>query len=134
MSAYIVNNKTISAIAKAFVMYGATYSAENYNPNPTWIKSLHTTAAEIGQSLLEQNYASVNFRYREETPAPPFEYADVDINEGIVTGCIDCYIYQACETNDFETSELYYSLIRLKDRVLERLIKRAGQEMPWGIE
>lgn len=30
MSAYIVNDETISAIVKGFEMYGATYNAEGY--------------------------------------------------------------------------------------------------------
>lgn len=30
MSAYIVNNETISAIVKGFEIYGATYNAEGY--------------------------------------------------------------------------------------------------------
>ena len=61
-------------------------------------------------------------------------FEDVEINEGVAVGCINCYIYQACETPDFETSELYYSMKRLKDRILERLINKAGQEIPWGID
>lgn len=134
MSAYIVSNKTISAIAKAFAAYGTVYRASNYNPKPSIIKTLRSEITDIGQSLLDQNYASVNARYGEETPAPKFFFEDVEINEGVVVGCIKCYIYQACESPDFETSDLYYSLKRLKDRILERLINKAGQEIPWGID
>ena len=133
MSAYIVSNKTISAIAKAFTIYGTVYHAANYFPKPSMIKTRGSEIIDIGQSLLDQNYASVNARYCEKTQAPKFFFEDVEINEGVAVGCINCYIYQACETPDFETSELYYSLKRLKDRILERFINKAGQEIPWGI-
>lgn len=134
MSAYIVSNKTISAIAKAFVTYGTVYRASNYFPKHSMIKTLRSEITDIGQSLLNQNYASVNARYCEKTQAPKFFFEDVEINEGVAVGCINCYIYQACETPCFETSDLYYSLKRLKDRILERLINKAGQEIPWGID
>ena len=138
MSAYVVDNKTISAIAKAFETYGVEYKAENLkNTNPfgcAWIIDVESLRHDIGQSLLDQNYASVNYRYSEETETPDFKYEDVEINEGIIKGCIDCYDYQACETDDYFKSDIYKSLQKLKEKLLERLISRQGYEVPWGYE
>ncbi len=138
MSAYIVDNKTISALAKAFDLYGVKYKAENYNStNPfgaAWIVDVESMRHDIGQSLLDQNYKSVNARYGEDTETPDFEYEDVEINEGIVHGCIRCYNYQACETDDYFESAIYNSLKNLDYAMYERLIKRAGYNIPWGYE
>ncbi len=134
MSAYIVNDKTIHAIVKGFEIYHAEYSAEDYNKPIQIIINLQEIRNGIGQSLLNQNYKSVNCRYSENTKTPIYEYEDVETNEGIILGCIDCYIYQACETNDFFETELYKSLLKLKMAMLDRMIAEKGQEVPWGYE
>ena len=135
MSAYVVDNKTISALAKAFERWEVKYKAENYiNTNTSSVfidvgKLIH----DIGQSLLDQNYKSVNYRYNEDTPTPNFKFEDVEIDEGIVYGCIRCYNYQACETDDYYESEIYKSLERLKAKMLERLIRKCGMDTEgWG--
>lgn len=135
MSAYVVDNKTISAIAKAFDVYEADYRAENYiNTNKSIVFiDVGALRHDIGQSLLDQNYKSVNYRYNEEEPTPYFEFEDVDIDEGIVYGCIRCYNYQACETDDYFESEIYKSLERLKTKMLERLMHKCGMNTDgWG--
>lgn len=134
MSAYIVNDKTIHAIAKGFESYGVDYQAEGYERPIQIIIDLQELRNGIGQSLLEQNYKSVNYRYSEETKIPKYKYENVEINEGILLGCINCYVYQACETEDFFESDLYKSLLRLKEKMLERMIEQKGQEVPWGYE
>lgn len=63
---------------------------------------------------------------------PKFELAEVEYNEGVLLGCIDCYIYQACETDGFFDSALYGSLQRLKNAMLKKMIQAKGQEIPWG--
>lgn len=132
MSAYIVNDKTIHAIVKGFEMYKAEYRAKGYKEPIQIIIDLQEIRNGIGQSLLNQNYKSVNFRYNENDETPIYNYEDVEINEGILLGCIDCYIYQACETDDFFESELYKSLVNLKNAMLEKMINAKGYEIPWG--
>lgn len=132
MSAFIVNNETISVLAKAFVEYGVNFHAEGYEKPIQIIINFKQLYAGIGQALLEQNYRSVNYRYGEDTETPKFEYADVEIDEGIVYGCIACYNYQACETDDYFESDLYGSLLRLKDKMLERMLRREGLAAPYG--
>lgn len=134
MSAYIVDNKTIHAIVKGFRVYGAAFAAEDYKNAVSVITSVKAMSNAIGQSLLNQNYKSVNCRYRENTETPKYNYEDVKINEGILIGYIDCYEYQACETDDYFNSDIHYSLLRLKNEIIERMIKEKGQEIPWGYE
>lgn len=130
MSAYICDNKTISALAKAFVHYGITFK-DNITSQQAFI-IVNDEYKRIGQSLLDQNYRSVNYRYGEDTKTPEFEYEDVEIDEGIIYGCISCYDYQACETDDYFESAIHHSLMNLKEQLLERLIKRCGMKAPYG--
>ena len=136
MSAYVVDNKTISALAKACESYEVKYTAENFvNTNKFGgiFVDVGRLRHDIGQSLLDQNYRSVNFRYNEDNPTPDFKFEDVDIDEGIVYGCINCYNYQACETDDYFESDIYKSLERLKAKMLERLLYRCGMYTDgWG--
>lgn len=125
MSCYICDNKTISVIARAFRDYEVGFMDNSCEclTNPT----------EIGQALLNQNYASVNYRYGEETVPPKFrlDYT-AQYDEGDVFGCVQCYSYQANETNDWYESNIHYSIERLIKTITERLVKRCGMRIPWG--
>lgn len=134
MSAYIVNRETIHAIVKGFELYNADYEADDYREPVQIIINMKEIRDGIGQSLLNQNYKSVNYRYSEDTQTPKYEYEEVKTNEGIILGCIQCYIYQACETDDFFESKIYKSLQSLKEAMLESMINQKGYEIPWGYE
>lgn len=139
MSAYIVNEETISILAKAFLDYGVEYKAPDYNNKGGFIVFVDTHTQAIGQSLLNQNYKSVNYRYNEETPTPRFTYQrsidDKLADLGLIYGCIRCYEYQACETNDYFESDIHKSLMRLKEKLLERAISRLGYDThKWGYD
>lgn len=134
MSAYIVSDKTIHAIVKGFEIYGVEYAAENYEKPIQVIINMNEVRNGIGQSLLDQNYKSVNHRYRENTETPEYRFEDVEINAGVLLGCIECYNYQACETPDYFQSDLFYSLERLKKAMLKRFIHEKGYDIPWGYE
>lgn len=132
MSAFIVDMETISVLAKAFVEYNVDFHAEGYEKPVQIIINFRKLYDGIGQALLEHNYRSVNDRYNEDTKTPEFKYCNVEIDEGIVYGCIACYNYQACETADYFESDLYGSLLRLKDKMLERLLRNKGLKAPYG--
>lgn len=129
MSAYVVSHETISVLVKAFEIYGVDYKAENINNDLNKKK-------RIGQSLLDQNYASTNIGYSEKELnsfiTPEFIYKDLDVDAGIIYGCIQCYEYQACETDDYFESKLHFSLMRLKDAMLKRYIRNENLEIPYG--
>lgn len=129
MSAHVVSHETISVLVKGFEIYGVDYKAENINNDLNKKK-------RIGQSLLDQNYASANQRYSENELnsfiTPEFIYKDLDVDAGMIYGCIQCYEYQACETDDYFESKLHYSLMKLKDAMLKRYIRNENLEIPYG--
>ncbi len=128
MSAYICDNKTISCIAEGFNIYDTPYTAKDYKRPTGWLIDVNDIRNGIGQSLLNQNYASVNARYGEDTKTPRFKYEDILCTPNNLIGCIRCYEYQACETDGYEESEVHKSLLRLKLDVLNRLVG----ETTWG--
>lgn len=136
MSAYICDNKTISALAKAFEQYETRergFDADDYEKPTGWIIDVMGIRNAVGQSLLNQNYRSVNYRYDEYTSTPKFQFEDVPIDEGIVYGCIRCYEYQACETDDYFESKIHKSMNWLKAEMLKRLIRKCGMDTDgWG--
>lgn len=135
MSCYIVYKKTIDIIVKGFEDYEVDYRAADYKTDNYRLVVLRGCQNDaIGQSLLNQNYASINHHYDEKIKAPEYRFSDVEYDEGMLLGCIDCYIYQACETENFFETDLYRSLKRLKEAMLERLIEEKGQDIPWGAD
>lgn len=134
MSAFVVNDKTISAIVKGFEYYGGVFRCENYSPKNQVIISQAAKRHEEGQALKDYNVLAVAIRYSEDFKQIPFRFENVEIDEGTVIGCIDCFIYQAEENPEFPTSELFYSLQSLKDKIIERLVKKVGQEIPYGLQ
>lgn len=139
MSAFIVSDLTISAIVKGLEMYNVSFAAEGYSaPAKSYIISLATVRKAIGQYLLNQNYNSVNYRYKEKEPSREFVYHDIkNINPGMIVGAINCYNYQTCEApienQEYFETQLYFSLQRLKDAILDRYITRDGYEITWEV-
>lgn len=140
MSCYIVSDKTISVIAKAFVVYGVDFKDGYVNFDEFDLILLNGRFPKIGKGLLKQNLLSYYARYQDEKTLKhinekieSFKYEDVELNPGLIFGCIECYEYQACETKDYEISQIHYSLMRLKNKVCRKLIEENGYEIPWGV-
>lgn len=133
MSCFVCDNKTISAIVKGFIEYQVTYSdGKSYKPD--FIILMDKERMRIGQSLLNCNIDAYWERYGkgENENYDTFEYEDVEIDEGIVYGCMKCFEYQACELDDYYRSEIHESLKKLEKRLLERLIRKGGMKAPYG--
>lgn len=132
MSAYIVSDETVSVIVKAFEIYNITHYSSDCN------EFIEKKRQAIGQSLVDQNYRSVNYHYRENDKPHKFEFTDINLmvngkpDTGLIVGCIDCYNYQACENDDYWQSHIYHSLRWLKDTILNQYIKQDGFEKSWG--
>lgn len=139
MSAFVVNDLTISAIVKGFELYNVTFTAEGYvPPERGYIISLEDVRQAIGQYLLNYNYDSVNYRYKEKNKPRKFQYHEIkNINPGMIVGAINCYNYQTCEApingQDYFQSLLYNRILRLKDAILERYIHESGYEISWEV-
>lgn len=126
MSCYVVSDKTINAIVWAMrkTRYLATLKGFSAITDPD----------KIGQILVNQNYKSVNSRYNEGETPHNFKYDYIDgLTLGDAYGCINCYMYQACETPDWVGSEIYFTLCNLKDKIAEAMAAELGQAMPWGL-
>ena len=63
-----------------------------------------------------------------------FEYKNIEVNQGMILGCIECYEYQACETDGYFNSAIHWSLVNLKEAMLKRYIKNDGYEIPYGYD
>lgn len=135
MSGSICDVNTISVIVKAFTspFYSryAHYRADDY-ADFQYSANSQAMRNAIGQSLLNQNCNSVNCRYEEDNKPPKFQYIDVEINEGLLYGCIRYYENQASDTENYYNSKIHFSLVRLQEIALERLLKKAGQKAPFG--
>jgi len=120
MSCYIVSTYQIDLMVKAAMEglqdarispaphatkkwnYGGSFS---FYDGKSRVEITRDNANEIGQMLLDANYASVNARYKEADLSPKYTYKDprqcLTIPE--LLKCIDNYKYQACEFENWET-------------------------------
>lgn len=107
MSAFIVTDRTINALATAYLL----------------TVSRSTPSQSIAQTLLNENYRSVNFRYNENDAAPSIEYRTegLDLSAVEVLALCSGYEYQACETNDWVDSEACKMIEAIKYGAICRL-------------
>ena len=142
MSAFIVSTSTIEAIV-TFAMH----NLDSIEPRPgtstaTWVPIRTECPDAIGQALLDENFRSVNNRYRTVEVPPPYRHrnrlvGNVDGASMRALQAVDivkichCLAYQSCEHEDWEAS--------WAKRFLDRVIDAATREMPgydaapWGL-
>ena len=110
--------------------YNGVQSSGCYN-----VRVLRTgTETAFGQMLLDANAASVNARYQEEE-AYVYAYQrpqHTDWEPVEILGAINGYEYQACETDDWLTSEAKAFCDRLRKLAISRL--PGADDAPWTIE
>lgn len=123
MSAYIVSDETITAIVKGLEKYCRAYGIV-YLESPE----------KLGQILVDENYRSVNERYNEESKPHKFQMKKLEeFNDGILFGCLTQYEYQACETDDYySTNAGLLIYICMKEMLRKRINSQYG-ETPWGL-
>lgn len=142
MSCYVVDKKVIDLMV-SWIFDHNDYKAENYHYDgfSGILLDVKEMRNAIGQSLLDANYDSVNFRYDENRKAPTYEYSADALYESCKNGtyladvysAIQEYNYQVCETENYFESELYHSLQDAKESMLVLLLR---QQCPnadgWG--
>jgi len=119
MSAFIVNKSHINAMLQGAMAISQRYNTTHrWHHNGEWHELTPENADEIGQMLLDENIKSVSYRYQDssvtELPGQtdseylvPFQFHPM----GKVPKPIElikitrCYEYQACEHEEWETSE-----------------------------
>lgn len=121
MSAFIVEDAHIDALV-TFAVSGQRISTFRKSPD------------EIGQTLVNENWRSVNYRYKTTDTAPVYQHAHyaqpLTIVE-VLKAC-DCYEYQACETTDYNDSEAANLIHAIRKKAIREM--PGYQEAPWGIE
>lgn len=119
MSAYICEPKTFDRIV-TYVFTNKEYFG--------WLIREYGDAQNLGQTLVNENYRSVNARYNETDT--PFEYAYTYTPEPLmqVLSSVDCLNYQSCETDDWNQTKAYEILDHIKDSILRKLIKQTGKQ------
>lgn len=107
MSAYIVTDRTINALATAYLL----------------TVSRSTPSQTIAQTLLDENYRSVNFRYKSNDATPSIKYRTegLDLSAVEVLALCSGYEYQACETNDWSDSKACKMIEAIKYSAICRL-------------
>lgn len=131
MSAYIVSDTTIHSILRYAKHQRFTSICVE---NMIYDISNEEDVNLLGQMLVDQNYRSVNFRYKQNDPAPKFQYSrswSTGITAIEFLKCLSCLEYQSCETDDWLQTPAY-QLINVLMRRSFRLL--AGYEdAPWGL-
>lgn len=98
MSAFILNPKHINVL----INYAYAFDLRVWNEEQ-WIAT-RDNPNKFGQALVDQNYKSVNYRYREQTTPDQYRFRmdGKPYNTVQIIKACDCYDYQACETPDFD--------------------------------
>jgi hypothetical protein len=73
------------------------------------------TADLLGQDLLRENFASVNYRYSEEEPVPEYHWTPVELPDELsgptllqILNAAHCYDYQSCEHPQWTDSRAFW--------------------------
>jgi len=122
MSAYIVPTQQIDEIVAEYYV-----SSSKSDEEKTKILS------EIGQILLNENYISVNCRYREKAKAPTYYFRNPVKKQRPIQLLKFCsnLRYQSCETETYEESKAYKILNEIVYGLITRL--EGFDEAKWGL-
>jgi hypothetical protein len=134
MSAYMVSENHIHALVNYALRENLDYRAADRR-----VRITPESAEEIGQILSDENYRSVHHRYADRAAdyfgAPPtYKFRLVRNLPDAVTmlKLCDCYAYQACETDDWESSIACKLVAAIKDRAARKV--PGYDAAPWGID
>lgn len=110
MSCHIVTNNHIHAIVEGF-------ADSNVGGRPS-IERL----TQVGQMLLDQNYASYNARYGEKLTPCKYTYKEVKLLKPIeIIKLCQSLDYQSCETEDYKKSDARDFIVDLIDALVMKL-------------
>ena len=131
MSAFIVSDRHISAL----VNYGAQQRTTYF------FNGLHHELKQSGepqrsgQILLNENVRSVNHCYNETTVPDAFELSAINSQNltpvAILSLCAG-YDYQACETDDYDTTEAHAIIMAIRFKAIHQL--PGYEEAPWTLD
>lgn len=88
---------------------------------------------KMAEILLDENYRSLNFRYHSEDKARKIVYrlSLVTLKPVQIIKLCDCLDYQSCETDDWESTNAYKILQRIREHAIRCL--PGYDEAEWSI-
>ncbi len=143
MSAHIVHTTTIDAIVSFAIQAGGSCPMPMSAAAEAWIAVRDADPNLLGQGLLDENYRSVNARYRRDDPVPVYVFRPT------TTGVVDhdgttralepldiiklcnCLEYQSCEHDGWDTSWAQAFLQSVVRAAVRRL--PGYDAAPWGL-
>lgn len=122
MSAYVVSDATIDALVTFAI--GGTWRCWDGKPE------------ELGQMLVDENYASVNYRYRGEEGGPhkysfKFMSSPAKLSPIVILKLCHCYEYQACEHSEWKDSKAHDAIRSIEAKAMREL--PGYDDAPWGL-
>ena len=124
MSAYVVEDYTINAMIGFYV-------SGRYN------QCTVNEAKKMAQTLINENYRSVNYHYRENQNPHKTNYQEKwalcsdRFGAAQILKLCDCYDYQACETDNYYQSEAANIVQKIRGYAIHRL--PGYDKAEWGL-
>ncbi|QRM32946.1 hypothetical protein [Microvirga sp. VF16] len=139
MSAFVVSAAHIDTIVSAAIDLELFAARTDHG---TLERVCHETAIAFGKMLLAENVRSVVHRYRLTGSAEASDYTELVetyefryrpcIRAGVAAKALDCFDYQSCETDTYETSLAYAFTCRMAKALNKHL--NGYEAAPWGID
>lgn len=125
MSAFIVEDDLIDALL--------TYATDMRYGTAHLPGHLGHDLDKIGQILLDENYRSVNARYRnrDKPHKYDFKFWPGELSPVQIIKACDCYDYQACETDNYCETEAAMIVKRIRSKAISNLPGYSAAK--WGM-
>lgn len=111
MSAFIVSDDHIHALV-SYALGGANDRISTRHDND-----------QLGQVLVNENYRSVNYRYRAKDEPPRYSWRPTlrPFKPVEILKACDCYDYQSCETEDYDSTEAARIIQQIRSKAIRNL-------------
>ena len=137
MSAFIMSDDEINTIVSYFIDPNHRIDSTPYLKIGESYEYLNADNSNlIAKILMDANVKSVNERYEDDqTPSYEFEYLPQARKRpvGNIIGALDCYEYQSCESNEWDTSNAREIVASLRKHLLKTIAEKDGT-YTWGIQ
>jgi hypothetical protein len=132
MSAFVVDREHIEYLIEAGLYFGfrergpLTWLGPGKGSYESRRRELNSeTASQVGQVIWAENHRSVSYRYEEAQACPEYRHVSralpMRLDPVQVLKSIACLDYQSCECPDWEETEAYAFLERLRDAAIHAL-------------
>lgn len=133
MSAFVMHEDEISTIVSYFIT-PVTDDQLYIEVDDEYKYMGLLDAPRVAKILFDQNVRSVEERYSSiEAHEFRFTFDKLATRRplGNIIGALDCLEYQSCESDDYEDTDAYKILARMRKHLLKRA---AGDDYTWGIQ